>query len=50
MKPYSPEMADIADLQALGARHIVYKYAYQQIVDIVRECLVCDKKKVPRVA
>ena len=49
MKPYSPEMADIADLQALGVRHIVYKYAYQQIVDIVSECLVYDKK-VPQVA
>jgi two-component system, OmpR family, response regulator ResD len=44
MQPYSPEIADIAGLQALGARHIVYKYAYRQIVEIVSECLVSDKK------
>ena len=49
MQPYAPEMADIAGLEALGARHIVYKYAYQQIVKIVSECLVCEKK-VPLVA
>ena len=49
MRPYSPQMADIASLQALGARHIVYKYAYRQIAEIVSGCLVCDKK-VPLVA
>lgn len=49
MQPYAPEMADIAGLEALGARRIVYKYAYQRIVEIVSECLACEKK-VPLVA
>ena len=44
MQPYTPEMVDITGLKALGARSIVYKYAYQQIVELVRECLACDKK------
>ena len=44
MQPYSPKMADISGRQALGARHIVYKYAYQQIMEVVRECLACDNK------
>jgi DNA-binding response OmpR family regulator len=43
MQPYAPEMADITGLQALGARYIVYKYAYQQIIELVSECLVRDK-------
>jgi hypothetical protein len=44
MQPYAPEMADITRLQALGARHIVYKYGYQQIIDVMSECFVCDKR------
>jgi DNA-binding response OmpR family regulator len=43
MQPYAPEMADITGLQALGARYIVYKYAYQQILELVSQCLVRDK-------
>jgi DNA-binding response OmpR family regulator len=44
MQPSAPEITDIAGLQALGARDIVCKYAYRQIVEIVSECLACDKK------
>ena len=44
MQPCAPEMADISRLQALGARHIVYKYGYQQILDVMSECLACDKR------
>ena len=44
MQPYTPEMADITRLQALGARHVVYKHGYQQIIEVMSECLACDKK------
>jgi DNA-binding NtrC family response regulator len=44
MQPSAPEITDITGLQALGARNIVCKYAYRQIVEIVGECLACDKK------
>jgi hypothetical protein len=44
MQPYAPEMADISGRQALGARHVVYKYAYHQIVEVVSRCLACDNK------
>ena len=44
MQPSAPETTDFSRLQALGARDIVCKHAYRQVVEIVRECLVCDKK------
>jgi DNA-binding NtrC family response regulator len=44
MQPYAPEMADITRLQALGARRVVYKYGYQQIIEVMSECLACDQK------
>lgn len=44
MQPSAPEITDFTGLQALGARDIVYKYAYRQIVEVVSECLACDKK------
>jgi DNA-binding response OmpR family regulator len=44
MQPSAPEITDFSGLQALGARDIVCKHAYRQVVEIVSECLVCDKK------
>jgi DNA-binding response OmpR family regulator len=49
MQPSAPEITDFTSLQALGAHDIVCKYAYRQIVEIVSECLVCEKN-VPLVA
>ena len=44
MQPSAPEITDFAGLQALGARDIVYKCAYRQILEVVSECLACKKK------
>jgi DNA-binding response OmpR family regulator len=44
MQPSAPETTDFSRLRALGARDIVCKHAYRQVVEIVSECLVCDKK------
>ena len=44
MQPSAPEITDFTGLQALGARDIVCKYAYRQIIEVVSECLVCDRK------
>jgi two-component system, sensor histidine kinase LadS len=44
MQPSAPEATDFSRLQALGARDIVCKHAYRQVVEIVSECLVCEKK------
>lgn len=44
MQPSAPEITDDTALQALGAHSIVSKHGYQQIVEIVSECLGCDKK------
>jgi DNA-binding response OmpR family regulator len=44
MQPSAPEITDFRGLEALGARDIVCKYAYRQIVEVVSECLACDKK------
>lgn len=44
MQPSAPAITDLAGLQALGAHHVVCKHAYQQIVEIVGECLTSGKK------
>src|SRR5450759_5259684 len=44
MQPSAPEITDFTGLQALGARNIVSKHAYRQIVEVVTECLACDKQ------
>ena len=44
MQPSAPEITDFTVLQALGARDIVCKYAYGQIVEIVSECLASGQK------
>jgi DNA-binding response OmpR family regulator len=44
MQPSAPEITDFTGLQALGAREIVCKYAYRQVVEIVSGCLVPEQK------
>jgi DNA-binding response OmpR family regulator len=44
MQPSAPEMTDFTGLEALGASDIVYKYAYRQIVEVVSNRLLCDRK------
>jgi DNA-binding response OmpR family regulator len=44
MQPSAPEITEHAGLQALGARNVVCKYAYGRIVEVVSECLACEKK------
>jgi DNA-binding response OmpR family regulator len=43
MQPSAPEITDSTGLQALGARDIVCKYPYQQVVEVVSECLACAR-------
>ena len=40
------EIADSTGIDALGARDIVCKHYFRQIVEIVTECLLCDRKRV----
>ena len=40
------EIVDFTRLEALGAKDIVCKDCFWQIVEIVRECL-CDGKRLP---
>ncbi len=44
MLPSEPEMADFTSLETLGARDVVCKRAYRQVVKTVRECLACVQK------
>jgi DNA-binding NtrC family response regulator len=44
MQPSAPEITDFSHLESLGATGVVYKYAYRHIVEVVSECLACDKK------
>lgn len=44
MLPCEPEMTDFISLEKLGARDVVCKHDYRQVVKIVRECLACEKK------
>ena len=41
------EIVDFTRLKALGAKDIVCKHCLLQIVEIVRECLLCDRKSIP---
>jgi CheY-like chemotaxis protein len=47
MQPSAPEVADFRRFEALGAKDIVCKHCFRQIVEIVRECLLCDRKPIP---
>ncbi len=44
MQPSAPEITDYTGLRALRAPQVMSKHAYQQIVEIVGECLASDKK------
>lgn len=44
MLPSKPEMTDFVTLEKLGARDVVWKHAYKQVLETVRECLACDHK------
>lgn len=44
MTPSAPEVSDFVGLRSLGACDVVYKYAYRRIVEVVSECLACEKK------
>jgi len=43
MQPSAPEITDIRGLQNLGARDVVCKRAYRQVVEAVNKCLACSK-------
>ncbi len=44
MLPSEPEMTDFTSLETLGARDVVCKRAYRQVLKTVRECLACIQK------
>lgn len=46
MQPSAPEITDVGALRELGAREIVCKRAYQQVVDAVNRCLAERSKLV----
>ena len=46
MQPSAPEFVDFTRFEALGAKDIVCKHCFRQIVEIVRECLLCDRKRI----
>jgi two-component system, OmpR family, response regulator BaeR len=47
MQSSAPEIVDFTRFEALGAKDIVCKHCFRQIVEIVRECLLCDRKPIP---
>ncbi len=47
MQPSAPEMVDFTRFEALGAKDIVCKHCFRQIVELVRECLVCEGTRLP---
>lgn len=46
MHPGAPEFFDFSRLEALGAKDIVCKRCFRKIVELVRECLVGQGKRV----
>ena len=44
MQPGAPDIKDFTQLEALGARDVVCKFAHRQLVEAVRECLICDHR------
>jgi len=47
MQPSAPEFIDFSRFEALGAKDIVCKHCFRRIVEIVRECLLCDRNRIP---
>jgi CheY-like chemotaxis protein len=46
MQAGAPETVDFTRLEALGAKDIVCKHSFRQIVELVREFLVSDSKQL----
>lgn len=46
MQPGAPEVPDFTRFEALGAKEIVCKHCFRQIVELVRECMLCQGKRV----
>ena len=46
MQPSAPEIVDFRRFEALGARDMVCKHCFRRIVEIARECLLCDRKQI----
>ena len=46
MLPSEPEITDFTSFETLGARDVVCKYAYRQVVETVSECLACRQKSL----
>jgi DNA-binding response OmpR family regulator len=44
MQPSAPAITDSTALRSWGARDVVCKYAYRQILAAVRDCLACNEK------
>ena len=47
MQPSAPEIVDVTRFEALGARDMVCKHSFRQIVEIVKDCLACGETKLP---
>ena len=45
MQPGAPEIVDFTRFEALGAKDIVCKHCSRRIVEIAKECLLCDRGK-----
>ncbi len=46
MQPSAPEIVDFTRFKALGAKEIVCKHCFRQIVEVVRECLLCGREPI----
>lgn len=46
MQPSAPEITDTRILRGLGAREVVCKWSYQQVVDAVERCLSSGQRKL----
>ena len=46
MLPKMPEMTDFRSFEALGARDVVCKYSYRQVLETVSERLACREKSL----
>ena len=46
MLPSEPGITDFTNFETLGARDVVCKYAYRQVVETVSECLACRQKSL----
>jgi len=45
MQPSEPELMDFVRFGAWGAKDVVCKRRFWQILQLARECLVCDRKR-----